>query len=199
MPFLELKDGVVSPTEEGMELPAIKKLYNSDKTEGKRFFKDCLFYIFFVYNQSGVYKDRFENYRKKMVIERHLPKRKIEDFEGNLRVHDVISEYLNRQMTKTERFLYLLEKDMDELLKRITNIPYTKTVKAKIPYINTDGDTIMVSSEVEIDNSAEKENAIKLAERMIDYADKLKSKIKKEGVEEKKNTGHRIFDKKLKE
>lgn len=199
MPFLEMKDGVVSPTEEGNIIPAVQRLYNSDKTEGKKFFKDCLLYVFLVYNQEGVYKDRFENFRKKMVIERHLPKRNVGDFENNLRVVDLINEYLDRQMTKTERFLYQLEKDMEGLLNRVSNVPYTKIVKAKIPHVNGDGETTMIPADVEIDNSAEKENAIKLGERMIDYGEKLRNKILKEKVDEKKSLGQRLFDKKRKE
>ena len=199
MPFLELKDGVVRPTEEGSLLPPVQRLYNSDKTEGKKFFHDCLMYIFLVYNQNGVYKDSFEGYKKKMVIERHLPKRKIEDFEDNLRVVAVIEEYLDRQMTKTERFLYQLEKDMESLLTRISTIPYTKVVKAKIPYIDADGESTMIPAEVEIDNSKEKEDAIKLGERMLDYEEKLRNKVLKERVESKKTGKHqRLFDRQKK-
>lgn len=196
MPFLELKEGLVVPTEEGRLLPCVVRLYSSDKTEGKRYFNDCLMYIFFVYNQSGVYKDTFEDYRKKIVLERHLQRRKVEDFEGNVRVLEVINEYLERQLTKTERFLYQLEKDMDSLLVRISKIPYTKVVKAKIPYRTVDGDETMVTAEVEIDNSKEKEDAIRLGERMIDYADKLRAKVYKEKSESKKGSIYgRLFDK----
>lgn len=196
MPFLELKDGVVSPTEEGKLLPPVQRLYNSDKTEGKKFFHDCLMYIFFVYNQSGVYKDSFEGYKKTMVIERHLPKRKADDFEGNSRVVDVIKEYLERQLTKTERFLYQLEKDMESLLTRISNVPYTKTVKAKVPYTDPEGEQTLIEAKVEIDNAKEKEDAIRLGERMIDYADKLRSKVLKEKVDKKKSGDQiRLFDK----
>ena len=196
MAFLELKDGVVRPTEEGSLLPPVQRLYNSDKTEGKKFFHDCLMYVFFVYNQNGVYKDSFEGYKKKMVIERHLPKRKIEDFEENTRVVAVIQEYLDRQMSKTERFLYQLEKDMESLLTRVSTIPYTKVVKAKIPYVDADGETTMIPAEVEIDNSKEKEDAIKLGERMLDYEEKLRNKVMKENVDKKKaGKTLRLFDK----
>jgi hypothetical protein len=134
-----------------------------------------------------------------MVIERHLPKRKIEDFEDNLRVVAVIEEYLDRQMTKTERFLYQLEKDMESLLTRISTIPYTKVVKAKIPYIDADGESTMIPAEVEIDNSKEKEDAIKLGERMLDYEEKLRNKVLKERVESKKTGKHqRLFDRQKK-
>lgn len=198
MSFLFLKDGDVLPTEEGALIPQLKAVYNADKTEGKRFYKDVLLYVYFVYNQSHTYRDMFEDYRKKVVIERHLPKRKTEDFESNSRVAALINEYLERQLSKSERLLYQLEKDMESLLKRVSSIPYTKKVKTKIKWVNPEGEETLIPVEVEMDNSEEKEKTIRLAERMIDYADKLRAKVVKEKTDKKQNSTARLFDKKMK-
>lgn len=196
MSFLYMEDGKVFPTEEGKELPAVKALYNADKTEGKRFYNDALIYIFFVYKKDGVYHDMYETMRKKTVLQRHLPKREEKHFEENKRVAELIDEYLQRQFTKTERLLYKLEKDIDALLERISSIPYTKTVKAKIPYTNENGDITQVPAEIELDNSEEKDKSMRLAEKLVDYGDKLRTKILKEQIEKRKSSGQRLFDKK---
>ena len=196
MPFLYIEEGEVFPTPEGFEIPQVKAVFNADKTEGKGFFKDVLKYVFFVYKKDGVYKDTFERYRKQMVIERHLPKRNHQDLEANKRVVALIQEYLDRQMTKNERLLYQLEKDIDNLLQRVSNIPYTKEVTVKVPVTNSDGETTYIPTKVEMDNSEEKEKAIKLASGMIDYGDKLRSKILKDKIEnKKKGSENRLFDK----
>jgi hypothetical protein len=197
MPFLYLKDGEVHPTEEGLMIPQVKAVYSSDKTEGKRFYKDVLMYVFYVYNQSGIYKDMFEDYRRKTVIERHLPKRSAEELEANSKVANLIKEYLDRQMTKTERLYYQLEKDMESLLKRVSSIPYTRTVKTKVKWVNDDQEEVLLPVDIEMDNSEEKYKAMKLAETLIDYGEKLKNKISKEKIEIKKNNHGRLFDKKM--
>ena len=57
----------------------------------------------------------------------------------------------------------------------------------------------MIPAEVEIDNSKEKEDAIKLGERMLDYEEKLRNKVLKERVESKKTGKHqRLFDRQKK-
>lgn len=199
MPFLYLENGEVFPTEEGMEIPAVKSVYNADKTDGKVFFRDVLKYLYYVYRKDGVYSDMFEQMRKTTVIERHLPKRDYKVLESNKRVQELIKEYLERQMTKNERLLYLLEKDIEKLLERISSIPYTKTCVVKVPHTNDDGETTMLPTKIEFDNIEEKSKAIKEASSLVDYSDKLRSKILKEKIEDKKKgTSTRLFDKAVK-
>jgi len=196
MSFLYLKDGMVYPTEEGQMIPQVKALYNSDKTDGKKFYREVLLYIFYVYNQSGIYKDMFEDYRKKMVIDRYLPSRDFIELEKNPRVADLIREYLDRQMTKTQRLYYQLEKDMESLLKRVSSIPYIREVRTKVKWVNPDHEEVYLPVEIEIDNSEEKFKAIKLADTLVDYGEKLKNKIIRESTEAKKSNQARLFDKK---
>lgn len=195
MSFLYIEDGIVKATEEAMALPVVDALYKSDKTEKRRYFNDCLKYIFFVYKKDGIYKDMMHAHRKRMVINRHFEKRKENDFESNLRVQAVIEEYLQRQHTKMERFYYQLELDIEKLLERIHNIPYTKKVKAKVPF-ERDGETTMVTAEIEIENYDEKSKAMLLADKLVDYEEKLRGKILKEKIELKKKDHTRLFDKK---
>jgi hypothetical protein len=195
MSFLYIEEGIVKTTDEGMALPSVNALYRSDKTEKKKYFNDCLKYIFFVYKKDGVYKDMMHQHRKRIVINRHFEKRKEHEFEGNLRVVAVIEEYLDRQHTKMERFYYQLEQDIEKLLERIHNIPYVKKVKAKVPY-EKDGEEIFVMAEVEIENYDEKSKAMMLADKLVDYEEKLRSKILKEKMENKKKDHTRLFDKK---
>ncbi len=195
MSFLYIEEGVVKVTEEGMALPAIDALYRTDKTDRKRYFNDCMKYVFFVYKKDGVYKDMMLTHRRKIVINRHFEKRKEDEFENNLKVQGVIEEYMQRQHTKMERFYYKLENDIEKLLERIHDIPYTKKVKAKVPF-EKDGEVTMVQAEIEIENYEEKSKAMMLADKLVDYEEKLRGKILKEKIEIKKKDSTRLFDKK---
>ena len=197
MSFLSLDNGIVVCSEEGMTIPVVMLLYNTDKSKEKKFFRDSICYLYWVYNREGLYKDLFEGARKDLVMMRYLSGYKLIDFDGNNRVQAVKDEYLERQMTKHERFLYRLENDMEGLLNRITSIPYIKNIKTKVPHVLDNGDEIMVKVSLEIDNSKEKQEAIKLADTMIDYAEKLRNKILKEKID--KRTGgtlQRLFENK---
>lgn len=196
MSFLYIENGVVGITEEGMALPAVQDVYNSDRTTTKKFFNDVIRYVFFVYKKDGVYQDLFLGYRKKLTLERHLPDRKEDDFEKNIRVINFISEYQQRQLSKAERFLFQLEIDMEALLKRITEIPYTKKVKVNIPVVDQNGAEQRVSTVIDMENYDEKAKAIMLADKLIDYQDKLRNKIFKEKVDTKVGGQMRMFDKK---
>ena len=198
MPFLYIEDGVVKITQEGMVLPQTQEVYSADRSTTKRFFNDVIRYVFFVYKKDGVYQDLFLNYRRKLVLERHLHDRKEEDFEKNIRVINFINEYQQRQLTKAERLLFQLELDMELLLKKITEIPYTKKVKVSVPVMDGDGNETKVSTVVDMENYEEKAKAIMLADKMIDYQDKLRSKIIKEKSVERGVGQMRLFDKKMK-
>lgn len=195
MPFLELKDRVVDATEEGKELSSVQDLYNADKTASKKFYHDALKYIYFVYKADGVYSNMFESSRKNHVILKHFEKREIKDFEANIRVKAVIKDYLDLQLTKTKRLYYRLEKDMEDLLDRISKIPYTRKVKVKVPVEGNDGKT-EVATEIEIENYEEKAKAMLMADKLIDYEAKIKAKIFREEVASKKNSTTRLFDRK---
>lgn len=192
--FLYIEDGIVKVTEEGMDLPVVRDLYNADKTKTKKFFMDSLKYTYYVYKKNGVYDGIFEGYRKKMVVERHLPGREIQHFEDNKRVRALITEFQNLQLTKIERFYYQLEKDIEQLIERIHSIPYTRKVKARIP-VEQDGETTYVEQMVEMENYKEKTEAIMTAEKLIDYEGKLRDKILKDKTSKKKKSSQRLFDK----
>jgi len=192
-----MENGVVMATEEGMALPQVQDVYSADRTTTKKFFNDVLRYIFFVYKKDGIYQDMFVTFRKKLVLERHLQDRKEDDFEKNQRVVNLILEYQQRQLTKAERFLYQLEIDMEALLNRITEIPYTKRIKINVPYTDQDGNEQKVPTMVDMENYDEKAKAIMLADKMIDYQDKLRAKIIKEKTADKTGSQARLFDKKM--
>lgn len=198
MSFLYIEDGVVRSTEEGLVLPQVQAVYSADRSTSKKFFNDVIRYVFFVYKKDGVYQDLFLGYRKKLVLERHLPDRTEEDFEKNLRVVALIEEYQQRQLSKAERLLFQLECDMESLLKKITEIPYTKKVKVNIPVIDSNGNEQRVTTIVDMENYDEKAKAIMLADKMVDYQDKLRAKVIKEKSNERGVGQMRLFDKTMK-
>lgn len=193
MSFLVLNNGKVEFTEEGKTLPAVIELYNSDKRVNKKFVDDSATYIFYVYKNGGVYENKLPQARKQMVIEKHLPERSIKDFENNRIVKSLIALYVELEYTPVEQLYLGLKRDIEDLLKRVGNIEYEKKVLVEWDSETSIGEVKHFKEWVLMDNSAEKEKAMNLATKLIDFDEKLKAKIYKEKKDKRKNT-NALFD-----
>ena len=193
MSFLELKNGKVEFTEEGKTLPSVIELYNSDKRIIKKFVDDTATYIFYSYKNGGVYENKLPNARKQMVIDKHLPERTIKDFENNRIVKSIIALFIELEYTPVEQLYLGLKRDIEDLLKRVSNIEYEKNILVEWDSEVDGGETRHFKQWVLMDNSAEKEKAMTLATKLIDFDEKLKAKIYKE-KKEKRQTGIALFD-----
>lgn len=193
MSFLVLNNGKVEFTEEGKTLPAVIELYNSDKRVNKKFVDDSATYIFYVYKNDGVYENKLPQARRQMVIEKHLPERTIKDFENNRIVKSLIALYIELEYTPVEQLYLGLKRDIEDLLKRVGNIEYEKKILVEWDSEVEGGETRHFKEWVTMDNSAEKEKAMNLATKLIDFDEKLKAKIYKE-KKEKRQSGVALFD-----
>jgi hypothetical protein len=196
MSFLVLNNGKVEFTEEGKTLPAVIELNNRDKHQDKRFFDDTATYIFYVYKKEGVYTNKLPTAKRQYVIEKHLPNRKVSDFENNITVKKIIDLYIELQFTPVEQLGEGLKRDIEDLLKRVGNIEYEKEVMVEFDaevIINNEKEVKHFRQKVVMDNSAEKDKAMATALKLMDFDEKLTVRIFKE-KKDKKRTGLALFD-----
>jgi len=193
MSFLTLNNGKVEFTEEGKTLPAVIELYNRDKHVNKRFVEDTATYIFYTYKREGVYQNKLPQSKKQYVINKHLPDRKVDDFEKNITVKALIDLYIELEFTPLEQLYEGLKRDIEDLLKRVSNIEYEKKILVEWDSEVEGGETRHFKQWVLMDNSAEKEKAMNLAIKLVDFDEKLKVKVYKEN-KEKRKSGSTLFD-----
>jgi len=199
--FLELVEGEIKVTAEGMELSSVKELYARDRHQGKPWFNACIKYIYYMYKKGGMFSNMLPEQRGTRICSEMLKDRnKMQDFELDIYCKRVITDYLNLQYTPNELLYESIKDDIQGLLNRLKNIPYVKTVMVEVMIDVPDHEGIMtkmpVKQKVEFDNSEEKAKAMKLAETLIDYESKLKAKIMAETKEQRKTAGKvRLFEK----
>lgn len=197
MAFLTVIQDKVQPKEGAMELQAVKDLYNRDKTDSKKFFNDCITYIYWVYSKESICANKYPEDRKRFVIANFLPTRKIEDFDSHKHVVAVIDLYNELNLTLSERFYEDLKRDMEEMLNHLRSIPWTrkKAIEKNVEvYIKGEPFNTPVKVEIEHDNSEEKLACITRAEKIIDLEEKLKAKVYKEQKEKKGGVQRRKFE-----
>jgi hypothetical protein len=200
MSFLVLVGEEVEVTTEGMCLQSVKNVYVRDRHSAKPWFGAFCKYVYFMYKQDGIFKNMLPEQRAERICSEMLKdKYRAKDFEVIIECKTMINQYINLQYSLTEILYEGLKEDIEGLLKHIKNIPYTKksVYEGTIDVPGQDG--ILQKQKVrvpfDIDNSEEKAKAIKLAETMIDYDKKLRTKINDETKEDrKKQSKKRLFE-----
>ena len=200
MSFLSIENDEVLCSPEGMALNSVKKLYADDRHSGKPWWKACLKYIFFMYKKGGIFQNMLPAQRAERICNEILkgeydPKK----FELNSNCKEVILDYQNLQCTPNELLYEGVKSDIEGLLQRIRQIPYSKTVNVDVDveFFDQDGkpQKQRVKTAVEMDNSEEKSKAIRLADSLLDYESKLRTKIVQETKEQRKSKGaKRLFE-----
>lgn len=175
MCFLDINedDGKIIISKEGMQLASVKALYNTDKNAGKTFFKKCMTYIFYVYNPEGIYKNKLLSIKRKEVCEKYLDGEEWDKYDGNKKLQDVVIDYLDLCLTPTEQLVIKFNKEIDNILQRLSEIPNTREM---IFDFDVDGRT--EKKKIIADNSKEKKEAIEIGIKLLDYQKLLKEKVK---------------------
>lgn len=179
--------------EEAMTVPVIKALHRSDKTKGSRLFDRYMRYIFYVYRENGIYKNQFIATRRRLTCVQQLQLKETdwEEIERNRYVSAVIDWYKENSQSKEEQLLVALDQDIDEYLKYLKGIKYTKQEKEVIV---VDGSEQFHYHDV--DNSTEKMKAIKNSKDLIIYRTELKKLVRQTGkkIGSKKSFRTRKFE-----
>ena len=201
MSFLVLENDVVRVTDEGMNLTCVKELYSRDRHSGKPWFNACITYAYYMHKKGGVFNNMLPTNKATRICSEILKEAyKYEAFESDYYYKNMEREYINLQYSRNEQLYERIGKDIEGLMQRISEIPYTTTKihECVVEFPGPDGTMIKHTAKVpiEIDNSEEKAKAIKLAETLIDFEIKLKSKIVQETKEKRKaRSQDRLFEK----
>lgn len=159
----------------------------------KKFKEEALTFIYYMYNENSVYKELLPSQRRKYVSERHLQGYSVEEIEKDEDVQKFIDIYNEIQLSREERLRQKVQEDMDDLLDRLSNIKFSKTVIVNVE-VEEKGSTVTKKVSVEIDNSKEKGEALKLAETLIELSKKLEIMVKGQ-TNKKKEQKIRLYDK----
>ena len=184
-----IKDGVAYHTDEAIMIPEFHDLYEWDKSKDKRKYYDVLFYIYFVYKFDGIYKTLYPAERKNYVRKTLLEDRLSADIEQQPLVIRLIQKYQYITMSFIKRDYEQTKFDIESLNKHISTIPFVKKVQLKNHTANFEykGQIIntTVDITVEMDNSKEKADALKLKDTLYDLEERLRSKsIKEDSISE---------------
>jgi len=197
--YLELINGEVQITEEGKQLTVYKELDSNDRHTGKPWVKACITFAFWMHKKNGPFSNMLPQQRAERVCNEILQgKYKPVQFEVNYEYGRFAKDYITSQYSMTEQLHESIKKDIEELLSRIKEIPFTKKqrIKATVKIPDPDGVIIdrQVDTVIDIDNSEEKYKAIALAEKLVDYEQKIRQKIMAETKEKRRSSSKRIFE-----
>jgi hypothetical protein len=106
--ILEYKNNIVSISEQGLNLPEFRKIYDKDTTEKKEEFRKFIDYMWFVYSRDSIYADILPSYRKQLACTDRLKGngscwKKLEGDKDNM---EAIEKFVSL-MTRPKERLYL--------------------------------------------------------------------------------------------
>jgi hypothetical protein len=118
MDVLEINNGIVSVTKEGMLIKEIKELIKLDTDKNKKFFNKTISYVFFAYSKKSPFWDILPAERK-LVASNEIFSNTTEwqALEKNQLVADFIAKYLTMQLSAKERLLEGVNKKIEEYLQ----------------------------------------------------------------------------------
>ena len=157
--FFELVNGKVVVTEQGLMNVHVKELYDSDHTKGKEKFHRMASYAFFVYDKRSQYLNLSENDRKLLVGTDIIGNKNYwVDAESNEKFQALIAKMNNLQFTHKERLLEGCKRKIDDYISYFDNLKISEK------------------------NHKDYREIIKGSEDLIDFYDKLESKVNQEAL-----------------
>ena len=99
--FLQLKDGDVIVTPEGMTLPEVKTLI---KSTSKKYYQQALTFLYYMYDKEhSPYRNLLPDRRAARICQSHLGVDDPEHFYNNKYVHELSIIYIETQYTELEQ------------------------------------------------------------------------------------------------
>ena len=156
-----------------LEIPEYKSLMDNDKSKDKHLFNEAISLIYFVNHPKSPWINKFPTDRKKLVCLNKFGKPElyyleIEKLPGYLNAERYFRE---DQYTKEQLLFQMWEKDAEDYIQYLKNVPFLKKGTAVI-----DG----VKQTVDVDNGTEKMKAMQHLATLLDIADKYRKRIKEE-------------------
>jgi hypothetical protein len=179
------KDGVISIMPEAKKDPYVKAIRE------RKDFQNIINFAYYCYNPQSPYHNVPIKEREAFVLSNYTTaKRRADLIYGS--AEKFFDHYQRVILTPSERYHNKLLKDIDELLERLSNIPVTRIEKIEISIDiprsadSTEMVKYPIKQKLEIDNSKEKLDAIKMTKELLEY----KKVLEKEMETEKFKKGH---------
>ena len=187
--ILEENNGKIVVAEIAKSLPIVKDLMK----KGPEYFEKAITYIFWMHSDQSIYKELLDSQRKLYICKEHLDNENPDDFEKCEEVQRFVELYDDIQLSREERVRKALQKDMDDLLTRLTKIGFTKMVTVEID-VEENGETSKKRVKREVDNTKEKLEALQSAKTILQLSKDLDLIIKSNVKNKKSEARKRLFD-----
>lgn len=187
--ILEEQNGKIQVTDIARSMPEVIAL----KKNGAEYFENAITYIFWMHADESIYKEMLHSQRKLYICKRHLDNANPDDYEKNEDVQRFIELYDDIQLSREERLRKSIQKDMDDLLTRITHIKFTKEVRVEIE-VEENGETKKKRVMQEVDNTKEKLEALQSAKTLLQLSKDLDVIIKANIKNKKTEVRKRLYD-----
>ena len=202
--FLELVDGEIIVSEQGLSLKEVQALKKSDRHPGKPSYKKWLRFIYFAYHKKSIYRNYLPREREKKVKEALFPDEKLAYFLSNTKVQTVAKVLIELSYTFKEKLYRTLLGDIEDMMERVSKVEMTRTARITAPKklkfysesLKTNVEEVVnIDTRLVVDNSEEKFKALELLEKLLKKEEILKDKLKQEEIELRTEQGQkRLFD-----
>ena len=203
--FITIKDGKAKFSEQGMNLPVVKKLYVKDKTSGKKSFDMWGRFIYYVHDKESIYRNYLPKEREKQVVDSMFPDKSVSYFKGIAGLQAVIDTYVEMGLTFKELLYQRLLSDVEAMLDKVSRIELTKTARVQgardVTFYSERlkeeiTEKIDLNVRVTLDNSEEKIKAMDTLDKLLKREVILKNALREEQVaaDLKKASDKRMFD-----
>lgn len=183
------KDGNIYASKRLILAPEFRNIYNK---YGKETLGNYIIYLYYVYKTySGVGDFDDITYMTELpiaeridrVFSYHIEQKYRKQFVGNDDFVKATELFIKLQMPKMEQMYNNVKQDIDSYLENLSKIPYKKYAYVELDTPNElvkEGYPPRKKVRMEFDNMAEKQNAIKMSNELINYLKKMEEVVMSE-------------------
>jgi hypothetical protein len=193
--ILFLINGKIEISEVGMAYDEFQKLYASDKNPHKKFFKDCIRALFFVYSMKSPLPVTSMPLEERIAAtEKQWIDRKYFKLRENKYFVECEKTYFNNVWSKERKLVNQFLEDIAQSIDRLKNVPWTIKTKGYQKQKDEAGNYERLEYEIEIDNSDARFAAYNNISKLLDLQEKMKKKISFDDFNGNKKENQRIFE-----
>jgi hypothetical protein len=173
--------GKVSISDDGMSFKEFKDLYAADKDSHKKYFKEVIKGIFFLYSlNSPIPVTGMEHEEKVNLMNTQWMNKDWRKLSKSPKVQACVKLYKRLVFKKDRDLIMQVLEDMDDFMKHLHNIPSQKKIKIKYKRKTKDGEEETVDGYDTIYNFDEKIKAYNDFEKLQKLYENLEEKLKME-------------------
>jgi len=184
----------VNISDDGMAYNAFKKLYAADKDPHKKYFKEVVKAIFFLYSVNSPVPVTGMGYEERVeIVQNNWLKKDWKKLSRSPKVKECIDLYKKITYRKDRELIKNVLQDMDDFMSHLQNIKSHKKVKIKLNRKNEEtGEMETVDAIDEVYNFEEKIKAYKDFDKLQELYEKFEEKLRME--HNAVNNNQKIFE-----